>query len=115
MQIAGHGKAREIGPGEVCGEISFLDVEEVLAKPRHPYTQALVASTPRARADAPTPRVTLSGETPSPAGLPPGCAFHPRCAKAMPVCRTGSPPIRRSDGPVTVYCHLFPEPTAQRR
>jgi peptide/nickel transport system ATP-binding protein len=90
-------------------------VEEILAKPRHPYTQALVASTPRARADAPTPRVTLSGETPSPAGLPPGCAFHPRCAKAMPVCRTGAPPIRRSDGPATVHCHLFPEPAAQRR
>ena len=89
--------------------------EEILAKPRHPYSQALVASTPRARADAPTPRVTLSGETPSPADLPPGCAFHPRCAKALPVCSTGSPPIRRSDGPMTVYCHLYPEPTAQRR
>ena len=98
------GRIVEIGP-----------TEEILAKPRHPYTQALVASTPQARADAPTPRVTLPGETPSPAYLPKGCPFHPRCAKAQPKCETGSPPIRRSDGPVTVYCHLYPEPSASRR
>ena len=98
------GRIVEIGP-----------TEEILARPRHPYTQALVASTPRARADAPTPRVTLPGETPSPAYLPQGCVFHPRCAKVLPVCSTGSPPIRRSDGPMTVYCHLYAEPSAQRR
>ena len=98
------GRIVEIGP-----------TEEVLAKPRHPYTQALVASTPRARADAPTPRVALPGETPSVAYLPQGCAFHPRCAKVLPACSSGSPPIRRSDGAVNVYCNLYPEPTAPRR
>jgi len=98
------GRIVEIGP-----------TEEILSKPRHPYTQALIASTPRARGDAPTPRVTLSGETPSPVYLPQGCAFHPRCAKVLTVCSNGSPPIRRDDGPVSVYCHLYSEPAAQRR
>ncbi len=90
-------------------------MEEILARPRHPYTQALLASTPKLRADAPLPGAVLAGEPPSSADLPPGCAFHPRCAKVKPMCRSGSPPVRRVDGPVTVWCHLFPEGPAARR
>jgi peptide/nickel transport system ATP-binding protein len=90
-------------------------MEEILARPRHPYTQALLAATPKMRADAPPPLATLTGEPPRGAELPPGCPFHPRCAKAKPVCATGSPPVRRVDGGVTVWCHLYPEGPALRR
>ena len=88
---------------------------EVLARPRHPYTQALLAATPKMRADAPPPVAALAGEPPSPADLPPGCAFHPRCAMVKAICRSGSPPVRRVDGSVTVWCHLYPEGQAGRR
>ena len=90
-------------------------IEEVLTRPRHPYTQALLAATPKTRADAPPPTASLSGEPPSALDLPPGCAFHPRCAKVKTPCRTGLPPVRRPDGPVTVWCHLYPESATARQ
>ena len=90
-------------------------MEEVLSRPRHPYTQALLASTPKMRADAPPPIAALAGEPPRPVEIPPGCPFHPRCAKVKAICHTGSPPVRRFDGPVTVWCHLYPEGPATRR
>jgi oligopeptide/dipeptide ABC transporter ATP-binding protein len=66
--------------------------EELFANPRHPYTQALLASIPqpdpRLRAD-PLP---LAGEPPSPLDPPAGCHFHPRCPHAMPRCREHAPP-----------------------
>jgi peptide/nickel transport system ATP-binding protein len=50
--------------------------EEVLAAPRHPYTQALLSVLPEAAHRAP---VILAGETPDPRRIPTGCRFHPRC------------------------------------
>jgi len=52
-------------------------VEEVLLRPRHPYTKALLSILPGARG---TSALTLlQGETPDPTAIPPGCRFHPRC------------------------------------
>ena len=72
--------------------VEIAPTEELFTSPRHPYTQALLASIPlpdpRRRAD-PLP---LSGELPSPLDPPSGCHFHPRCPYAMPHCRTQSPP-----------------------
>ncbi len=90
-------------------------MEEVLTRPRHPYTQALLAATPKTRADAPPPIASLTGEPPSALNLPPGCAFHPRCVKVKAPCRTGLPPVRRPDGSVTVWCHLYPESATARQ
>jgi oligopeptide/dipeptide ABC transporter ATP-binding protein len=90
-------------------------IEEILRRPRHPYTQALLASTPKMRADAPAPVAALAGEPPCTAELPPGCAFHQRCRKVKAICRAGLPPVRRQDGPVTVWCHLYPEGAAVTR
>jgi len=53
--------------------------EEVLAHPRHPYTQALLSSVPEPDPAAKRLRVVLAGEPPSPSAPPSGCAFHPRC------------------------------------
>ncbi len=58
-------------------------VVEVFARPRHPYTAALLASAPESDAAELT---AIPGTVPSPAALPPGCRFAPRCALSIPAC-----------------------------
>lgn len=64
---------------------------EVLGAPRHPYTQALLASVPRLAARGVSP--AAPGEPPNPAAPPPGCAFHPRCPIAVEACGAAMPPL----------------------
>jgi oligopeptide/dipeptide ABC transporter ATP-binding protein len=65
--------------------------EDVLARPRHPYTRALIDSHPE---DRRTGRLTsIPGAPPDPAHLPSGCAFHPRCRFAGPGCRAEPIPL----------------------
>ena len=52
---------------------------DVIADPRHPYTKALVSVIPVPEAGAAADQILLSGETPSPMSIPPGCRFAPRC------------------------------------
>ncbi|HVP28644.1 MAG TPA: ABC transporter ATP-binding protein [Myxococcota bacterium] len=72
-------------------------VEDVFARPRHPYTAGLLRSIPRldrsAAAFAP-----IEGSVPDPRALPPGCAFHPRCAHAEPRCRGEAPVLAPPPG-----------------
>jgi oligopeptide/dipeptide ABC transporter ATP-binding protein len=75
------------------------------ASPRHPYTQALLASTPRLRPGVPTPPA-LAGEPPSPAAPPPGCAFHPRCPLAEERCKQEVPLLREISSGRRVACHV---------
>ena len=71
--------------------VEIADKAELFANPRHPYTQALLASVPVAdpRAKRLTPLV--DGDVPSPVNPPPGCAFHTRCRYAMPQCKIERP------------------------
>jgi len=62
------GRIVEIGP-----------VSEVLLRPRHPYTQALISVLPDAGRDG--PGKILAGEPPDPTAIPSGCRFHPRCPR----------------------------------
>lgn len=68
-------------------------VIDVLAKPQHPYTQALLAALPDAAPKG--QRLTaIKGQIPPPFEKITGCDFAPRCPKAMAVCQSQSPPHR---------------------
>jgi peptide/nickel transport system ATP-binding protein len=79
--------------------------DAVLHDPAHPYAQALVSAIPDpARRGQ---RIVLQGDPPNPAARPSGCAFHPRCPLAVPLCAQQAPALkpRRGDGRV-VACHV---------
>ncbi len=80
-------------------------VAALFARPRHPYTRALLRSLPRldrSGATAPAaPLEAIGGQMPSPTALPPGCAFAPRCAFAEARCSAAVPPLEAvADGAV---------------
>ena len=82
---------------------------QVLSTPGHPYTRALLASTPHiggSRGDR--PRALLEGELPSALTPPPGCVFHGRCRHATERCRREVPALRAS-GMSEVACHYAGE------
>jgi len=66
----------------------------IYARPRHPYTQALLSAAPIADPDAPRHRIILKGDLPSPAAPPPGCVFQTRCQHATAICRLTPPPLQ---------------------
>jgi len=78
-------------------------VEEVLRRPRHPYSQGLVSSIPEigARLES-LPQI--AGAMPRVGALPDGCAFHPRCPKRLPVCAQTPPGQRTLPNGVTLAC-----------
>ena len=74
---------------------------DVIERPRHPYTRALVSAipTPDPDAERARQRIVLPGDPPSPLNPPPGCAFHPRCPYAGEKCKAAIPPLERiADG-----------------
>jgi dipeptide transport system ATP-binding protein len=80
----------------------------VFARPAHPYTRALLASTPVLDAKARRERVALRGELPSPLAPPSGCPFHTRCPYAVPRC-TSETPLLAPLGDALVACHRAAE------
>ncbi|MEE8499131.1 MAG: peptide ABC transporter ATP-binding protein [Kiloniellales bacterium] len=79
-------------------------VEAIFARPRHPYTQALLASTPAVDPAHRRQRVALKGELPSPLDPPPGCAFHRRCPYATELCARERPELEPFQDHL-VACH----------
>jgi oligopeptide/dipeptide ABC transporter ATP-binding protein len=67
--------------------------DDIFASPQHPYTRGLLASLPQSGSGRGR-LVPISGAPPNPAALPPGCAFHPRCAFAVDRCRDEVPALR---------------------
>jgi oligopeptide/dipeptide ABC transporter ATP-binding protein len=79
---------------------------EVLSNPIHPYTRALVSVVPVPHPDPLRRRIILSGETPDPSQIPPGCRFAPRCPQAEPVCRMHDPQLEPAGATRSVACIL---------
>ncbi len=92
--------------------VELAGADEIYARPRHPYTRALLAAIP-----VPDPRrrrapALLAGDVPSPIHPPAGCAFHPRCPHATDRCKVETPTLRdvstangNTPSPHTVACH----------
>jgi len=83
----------------------YGQTEKIFEQPRHPYTQALLASTPHLKAQNRKQRVILSGELPSPLSPPSGCVFHTRCPYANERCAIEIPILLDLDGNRQVACH----------
>lgn len=73
--------------------VEMGSAEEVFARPRHPYTAALLSATPVADPEGKRQRIQLQGELPSPLKPPAGCPFHPRCWRATEKCRIETPEL----------------------
>ena len=84
---------------------------ELFRQPRHPYTQALLASVLTPEPGLGIPDTGLGLSFPDPIHPPPGCPFHPRCKQALPPCRQARPALQ-PHGKAQVACHLYP-PTSQ--
>lgn len=77
--------------------------ERIFGKPLHPYTQALLASTP-ALGNLSQPSKMAKGEVPSPLDIPKGCVFATRCPHVTELCSAERPPLRPVGGRL-VACH----------
>jgi len=82
----------------------------LFARPLHPYTKALLASTPSLHPANRQQKIVLTGELPSPINPPSGCAFHKRCPHAIERC-TIEIPLLREFGAQRAACHRIEELT----
>ncbi len=82
---------------------------ELFAEPKHPYTQGLIKSVPRLDRAGQERLFSIKGQPPNLINLPDCCPFHPRCERAMDVCRSKYPPEQQLDGGRSISCWLFVE------
>ena len=78
--------------------------DELFANPQHPYTRALLSSTPIPVPGAKKERIYLTGEIPSPIDPPSGCTFHPRCPQCLDICKTTLPMLEAKQTRL-IACH----------
>jgi peptide/nickel transport system ATP-binding protein len=81
--------------------------ENVILKPQHPYTEALIAAVPVPDPTARRTQIVIKGEVPSAIDPPPGCRFHPRCPYAWDVCKKQEPELVQTDENRFVACHKY--------
>ena len=79
--------------------------KELLARPRHPYTQGLMKSVPRLTGEGISEGIP--GRIPNYLEPPSGCRFHPRCEHVMPVCKEAIPPFYAVDEDHFAACYLY--------
>jgi oligopeptide transport system ATP-binding protein len=86
--------------------VETADKSELFANPRHPYTQALLASVPVADPTKKSLKTLVDGDVPSPINPPSGCAFHTRCRYVMERCKTETPKLAEIGSQHQVACWL---------
>jgi len=95
--------------------VEAAPVNDLFARPQHPYTQGLLACLPgqqrkrAVNADGKRRLYAIRGQVSSPLSPPPGCAFEPRCDKAIAACREAMPALRADDAGGSARCILVPE------
>ena len=89
--------------------VETAPTEALFARPKHPYTAALLAAVPVPDPDKKSELAGLEGEVANPANPPPGCYFHPRCPYAVDACRAETPVLRELAPDHFVACHRAEE------
>ncbi|MFW5899113.1 MAG: oligopeptide/dipeptide ABC transporter ATP-binding protein, partial [Jiangellaceae bacterium] len=90
--------------GQVC---ESGPTSQVIARPHHPYTRALLESVPRPDLPAGVRLEAIPGELPDPSNVPPGCPFAPRCPHVMDVCASVNPEQFAVAPDHRAACHLW--------
>jgi len=90
------GRVVELGP-----------VDAIFEEPRHPYTQALLASRPSMDPARRIEESPISGDPPNPIDPPSGCRFHTRCPFAEAVCLEVEPALGPVHGERIAACHML--------
>jgi len=80
--------------------------ETIFNDPKHPYTQALIASVPIADPTLRKKKKVLIGDIPNPKNPPSGCTFHTRCPFASDICKQAIPQMRKINEEQSVACHF---------
>jgi peptide/nickel transport system ATP-binding protein len=93
--------------------VEHAGTEQLFRAPRHPYTQALLASVLTPEPGLGVPDIGLGLAFPDPLNPPPGCPFHPRCPQRMSHCSRIVPVLAPHEGGA-VACHLYPSPAQQK-
>lgn len=83
--------------------------QRVIDAPKHPYTKALVSSTPIIDPDETRQPIEIEGDVPDPIDLAPGCRFAPRCPEVMDACRVDEPPMYAVGAEHVARCILYDE------
>ncbi|EFI70061.1 dipeptide ABC transporter ATP-binding protein [Lysinibacillus capsici] len=80
--------------------------ETIFHEPKHPYTQALIASVPIADPTLRKKKIVLTGDIPNPKNPPSGCTFHTRCPFASDICKQAIPEMKKINEEQSVACHF---------
>ena len=87
--------------------VEITTAKQLYNKPLHPYTKALLNAVPIPDPDLKKTRELLTGDIPSPANPPEGCAFHTRCKECMDICKTIRPLLKETKPGHFAACHLY--------
>jgi oligopeptide transport system ATP-binding protein len=87
--------------------VEKADVDTLFANPKHPYTIGLINSVPRLDVESKQRLYSIKGQPPNLVDMPDCCPFHPRCDKAMDICRRKYPEVIKTDDQTEVSCHLY--------
>ena len=86
--------------------VEMGSTEDLIRKPSHPYTDALIAAVPVPDPTSRRIEVTIKGEVPSAINPPPGCRFHTRCIYAEAICKKNEPQLKAVRKDRYVACHF---------
>ena len=86
--------------------VEIAESSTLCSNPQHPYTRALLSAVPEPDPRVRKQRTVLTGDVPSPANVPPGCPFHPRCPEREDACTKIVPELLEIDGNHSVACIL---------
>ncbi|MEX2519281.1 MAG: oligopeptide/dipeptide ABC transporter ATP-binding protein [Paracoccaceae bacterium] len=84
--------------------VEIAPTRTLFARPRHPYTEALLSAAPEPTPGRAANRIVLQGDIPSPVNPPSGCAFRTRCRYALPACAGERPELRDRGAGTSAAC-----------